>query len=343
MRFLALSDIHGNVEAVQRLRSREENSFDAVVVAGDIGSRAATEVFSILCSFECPVLYVYGNHDAALEYSLSVAGNAHHLHLSPVTVSDWVLVGYSGLPVQWGRNPIAEQLEAEVDHRHRELIAKLTELQGAERERIATCESECARELAALAAVARDRRRKAYPLQVGKIQAKKDAAIGRIRLPVVALRESASWRLYQEERWQAAERALALNRQALAAVVRQVGPSRTIVVTHERQTNTAEEFGSVPLFLFGHRHGFRNTLFKGSRFINVSALDAFVTMLPEGLKHPSVADMRNVDLGTYVVIEIDRHGSFTVQPRRFMEAPWGWLPVPDWQDPKIRPFRPGLD
>jgi len=41
MRLLAISDIHGNVEAVRRLRGRERNAFDAVVVAGDIGSDAA--------------------------------------------------------------------------------------------------------------------------------------------------------------------------------------------------------------------------------------------------------------------------------------------------------------
>jgi predicted phosphodiesterase len=56
MRLLAFSDIHRNLEAVRKLRASEANSFDAVVVAGDIGSESANEFFKILSTFNCPVL-----------------------------------------------------------------------------------------------------------------------------------------------------------------------------------------------------------------------------------------------------------------------------------------------
>ena len=38
MRLLAFSDIHNNLVAVRKLRALEKNTFDAIVVAGDIGA-----------------------------------------------------------------------------------------------------------------------------------------------------------------------------------------------------------------------------------------------------------------------------------------------------------------
>jgi hypothetical protein len=67
-RILAFSDIHNNVNAVRQLRARESNDYDALIVAGDIGSSAANEIFDVLRTFECPVLYVFGNWDRRLEH-----------------------------------------------------------------------------------------------------------------------------------------------------------------------------------------------------------------------------------------------------------------------------------
>uniref|UniRef100_UPI001954EAA9 hypothetical protein n=1 Tax=Morganella morganii TaxID=582 RepID=UPI001954EAA9 len=58
LRLLALSDIHDDLQAVKRIREKEPNKFDAVVLAGDIGSRNTPGIFDVLSSFECPVLYV---------------------------------------------------------------------------------------------------------------------------------------------------------------------------------------------------------------------------------------------------------------------------------------------
>src|ERR1700709_530909 len=68
MRLLAFSDIHHNLVAVRKLRAMEKNSFDAVVVAGDIGGESADRFFEILETFKCPVVYVYGNWDSKLSY-----------------------------------------------------------------------------------------------------------------------------------------------------------------------------------------------------------------------------------------------------------------------------------
>jgi predicted phosphodiesterase len=71
MRLLAFSDIHHNLAAVRKLRASEANSFDAIVVAGDIGSESAEEFFKILSTFKCPVLYVFGNWDHELGYPIA--------------------------------------------------------------------------------------------------------------------------------------------------------------------------------------------------------------------------------------------------------------------------------
>jgi predicted phosphodiesterase len=133
MRLLAISDIHGSVGAVGRLRVREGNGFDAIVVAGDIGGDAAPEIMDILVSFACPVLYIYGNWDRRLPYDLDFGPTCHHLHLRPVECCGWSFVGISGLPTSWGLNPIAATLRQEVNRRHRSASRDNAEFLGAVR------------------------------------------------------------------------------------------------------------------------------------------------------------------------------------------------------------------
>ena len=71
MRLLAISDIHNNVACVRKLRGQESNDFDAIVLAGDIGGDRATEIFKVLKTFRCPILYVHGNWDHRLKPSVS--------------------------------------------------------------------------------------------------------------------------------------------------------------------------------------------------------------------------------------------------------------------------------
>ena len=73
MRVLALSDIQNDLVAVRKMRAQEiRNAFDAIVVAGDIGGEQEQDIFKILSTFRCPVLYVYGNWDPIV---LSLIGN----------------------------------------------------------------------------------------------------------------------------------------------------------------------------------------------------------------------------------------------------------------------------
>jgi predicted phosphodiesterase len=119
MKLLGISDIHGNVDAVRKLRGRQGNAFDAVVVAGDIGGDAAAEIMDILVTFACPVLYIYGNWDRRLPYDADFGPTCHHLHLRPVECGGWSFVGISGLPTSWGQNPIAATLRQDANRKHR--------------------------------------------------------------------------------------------------------------------------------------------------------------------------------------------------------------------------------
>ena len=102
---LVLSDIHGCIPAVEAVVRREANeTFDAIVVAGDIGPNPA-EFFRSLEPLKYPVLYVYGNWDHALNYDEQFGQNAVHLHGVVVPVGDLNFVGFSGCECQWGRNP----------------------------------------------------------------------------------------------------------------------------------------------------------------------------------------------------------------------------------------------
>lgn len=74
MRILAFSDIHGNVEAVQKLISEVKGQdFEIIVFGGDFtnaifdgpikGKHQMQEIAALLQSLERPFYYVYGNRD----------------------------------------------------------------------------------------------------------------------------------------------------------------------------------------------------------------------------------------------------------------------------------------
>src|SRR5829696_5207817 len=77
MRILAISDLHNNVACIQKLPAQEDNNFNVIALAGDIGSHRADEIFNVLKTFKCPVVYVYGNWDHRLTRSLSFGRKCH--------------------------------------------------------------------------------------------------------------------------------------------------------------------------------------------------------------------------------------------------------------------------
>ena len=125
MRLLAFSDIHHNLVAVRKLRALERNSFDAIIVAGDIGSKSAVDFFKILATFKCPVMYVYGNWDHELGYKKSFGTRCHLIHANVITIGNISFTGFSGCPTHWGKNPIARKFYRQIEAENKTVLDAL--------------------------------------------------------------------------------------------------------------------------------------------------------------------------------------------------------------------------
>ena len=80
-------------------------------------------------------------------------------------------------------------------------------------------------------------------------------------------------------------------RKVVASLVKRRGPPRCVIVSHERLARTAEDMPGAKLLLYGHRHHFEDKTYRGSRFVNVSALGQIATVRPahEGAMHESAS------------------------------------------------------
>jgi len=125
MRLLAFSDIHNNLVAVRKLRALEKNSFDAIIVAGDIGNASVADFFKILTTFKCPVLYVYGNWDHELGYKSSFGRDCHLIRSNVITIGDISFTGFSGCPTNWGKNPIARKIHRTIEIENKGVVDAL--------------------------------------------------------------------------------------------------------------------------------------------------------------------------------------------------------------------------
>jgi predicted phosphodiesterase len=94
MKILAIADIHNNVASVRKLRAQELNGYDVIAIAGDIGTHGAVEIFEILTTFKCPIVYVHGNWDRMPE-DAKFGARAHLVHLQVVKVAGLAFAGYS--------------------------------------------------------------------------------------------------------------------------------------------------------------------------------------------------------------------------------------------------------
>jgi predicted phosphodiesterase len=253
MRLLAFSDIHHNLVAVKKLRASETNSFDAIVVAGDIGSASADEFFKILSTFKCPVLYVFGNWDHELSYGKFYGDNCHLIHSNVVTIGDLHFTGFSGCPTNWGKNPIA-----------RRIFTKIR---------------------------------------------KTDTA--KLRLAKSSI--------------------LQLNRESIRKAIgsASVDPRKCVVVTHERLARLSEEIPDTLLHLFGHIHRYSDQIYKGTRYIDVAALDRPVPVRPRTRKRWTTKDCRNVNAGNYVKIEVSPSQEIRAQCVYMRREYPDWMPLED--------------
>ena len=108
---------------------------------------------------------------------------------------------------------------------------------------------------------------------------------------------------------------LDLNRQKLKSLISKIGasPERTIVITHERLSRFGEIAPNALLHVFGHIHKFSETDFKGTKFVNVAALDRPISARPRILSEWKPEDCRNFNAGNYTSIEIDRRNRMKIR------------------------------
>jgi Icc-related predicted phosphoesterase len=270
MRLLAFSDIHHNLMAVRKLRALEDNDFDALIVAGDIGNESAVEFFEIVRSFECPVLYVYGNWDHKLSYEASFGRNCHLVHSNVTAIGDFYFTGFSGCPTNWGRNPIAQRLERRLKRTHKPVLEALSYAESL---------------------------RSKQTNFAGKQKAKKQ---------IEKIKATKAFKDYDFQMRSSKSEVLRLNRKTMGSAVRQMGvdPRRCVVITHERLARLSEELPGTLLHVFGHIHRFSDQHFKGTRFIDVAALDRPVAAGFRTEENSSEDAVCSLDAGNYVVIEI---------------------------------------
>jgi Calcineurin-like phosphoesterase superfamily domain len=269
MKLLAFSDIHHNLMAVRELRALERNSFDAIAVAGDIGGHSAAEFFQIMTTFECPVLYVYGNWDAQLGYDVCYGPDCHLVQGDVTTVENFSFTGFSGCPTNWGQNPIAQKLQRALKQAHRPVIEAL--------ERASSMRAKGAK--ISGGETARDR--------------------------IEKIKQTRAYQNYSSEMRLCKSETLRLNRESIGNAVRKAkaDPRKCIVIAHERIPLLHEELPGALLHLFGHLHQFSVRDFKGTRCVDVAALDR---TSPIRFKGALMNKPVTPDAGNYAKIEISR-------------------------------------
>lgn len=198
MKILAISDMRNNVACVRKLRSQENNDFDVIAIAGDVGSYRATEIFDVFKSFRCPIVYVYGNWDHNLTHRTDFGKDCHLIHLNVVKIGS-LFSGFSDFPR--GRDPVIKRIPKHITGTH-------------------------------------------------YVQRYRDALVDALTRSKADLR-------------------------------------RTVILTHERVTRLGPRLPGVLFCLYGHIHTFAVSESRGSKYVNVSALDRIIPVLPA--KRKSVA------------------------------------------------------
>ena len=217
---LSISDIHNNVKCVKKLVQQEKGPFDAVIIAGDIGSDAIENIMTELETYNCPIAYVLGNWDNKVVYSRKISKKSLHLHDNDLILGNYIISGFSGCESHWGQNPYGN-FEDEI------LLRNINDLQ--------------------------------------KRMANKN-------------------NFYQ------------------------------VIVSHDRVYKIHEFFPHCSLHIFGHRHGFKLTQYKGVYNLNTSNLDKLNYF--RSRDKPDI--YKNGDCGFYGVISLQPNGEINIARRQLL-------------------------
>jgi len=199
MRILALSDLHDDISRLRILREQEENNFEALVVAGDVGDKYRNEKFEILDSFECPVLIVYGNWDNKATYDGKVSKNSVLLHHKTIQVNEYFFTGFSGSPTSWGLNPIYLEEKKMVEQKHADILEKYKQAKAHGENQKQEIESKYIILLESMASRVKDRRKKAFKKRVALIEKKKEEELENISERWRRVIHSRKYKLYKND------------------------------------------------------------------------------------------------------------------------------------------------
>lgn len=278
---MAFSDTHDNMDAVRKLRAQECNDYDGILIAGDIGNKSLDELQSIVATFCCPTFLVFGNWDHKAEYDVDRGPGFQVVHHRSHELGRYYITGFSGCPTSWGNNPIFREEMERLRARYNELLATKALLEADAEAQVETSVAEArleaADKLAALNGSRMDRRTRAYRQCKESIEEteRRQAKTARLaaRKPVEELESSAAWAAYRADEQEVRERVLRANRAQLAATLATLDPRRTILLTHERLSFLADNGPAPLLHVFGHRHRYQWTKYRGTFCANVAALD----------------------------------------------------------------------
>ncbi|MGK0270059.1 MAG: hypothetical protein ACI88H_000692 [Cocleimonas sp.] len=294
MNVLALSDIHQRqhtVDYIERLIEETKKfqfDFDCIIVGGDIGDMNETYSYSVLTKLSTlgvPVYYVWGNSDPNCSYTPKLPSNCFHLHHNIQKIGEYWLVGYSGCWFDWGKNPLSRETTdkiRDINDKYSDILPKARELDLCNSsiidERKATINKKYDTLFLLLQNRGENKRLRAYKNREKRLKLRLSqhlAVTDSFVLPkLLAIRESDYYRMYKEEHSNACVNLTDKNINALVELIMtaQMPLDKLIIVTHERIDKLGEYFPSPPyLHLFGHRHGFRKSYYKGSNFVNISA------------------------------------------------------------------------
>jgi predicted phosphodiesterase len=284
LKVLVFSDIHNNLAAVKALRCVEENSYDALIVAGDLGNKCAHEMLKVFETFGCPVFFVLGNWDDLISYDLKLPPNCHLVHNTVHHLGDYWITGHSGCWVNWGQNPIFLSELREADKRHTSTLQNLEALTSAYESATQEIDAAFQKRRIELSKTRQTLSIADYRKAGKKLRDWKASKYARAHQQIERFMNSPEYSSLQRDRWECADRTNQRQRAELVGLINDtpLEQAKLILLTHDRLYKLAEDRVTPMIHIFGHKHEYKFNRFKGCYYLNASALDSSKFLIDEG-------------------------------------------------------------
>ncbi len=284
MKALVFSDIHNNMASVQALRDAEGNDYDALIVAGDLGNESAQAMLQIFDTFDCPVYFVLGNWDSLVEYVPQPTSNCTLVHNNIHRLGDYWITGHSGCWSNWGKNPIYLSEVAASTERHSVTLSQLMELEFAYSQATQELDAVFEKRRTELAIKKSKLEPKEYRQKAKKLRDLKASKCSTLYKPVEKFKAAPDYSKFLNDQWECANRANSRQRLEILNIIREsaLPQDRLILLTHDRLYKLAEDEIFPLLHVFGHKHEYKFNYFKGTSYLNASALDSSQFLIDEG-------------------------------------------------------------